>query len=73
MLKPPVARRIPRLEMVNGDRRQDDYAWLREKDDPAAAARSRMAAPGRTARAPRRPLGYRSPAEWRLQQLTQVA
>jgi oligopeptidase B len=38
MLKPPVARRIPRLEMVNGDRRQDDYAWLREKDDPAVRA-----------------------------------
>jgi oligopeptidase B len=38
MLKPPVARRIPRLEIVNGDRRQDDYAWLRDKDDPAVRA-----------------------------------
>jgi oligopeptidase B len=38
MLMPPFARRIPRREMVNGDQRQDDYAWLREKDDPAVRA-----------------------------------
>jgi oligopeptidase B len=38
MLKPPVARRIPHVENVNGDRRQDDYRWLRDKDDPAVRA-----------------------------------
>jgi oligopeptidase B len=35
---PPVARRIPKLDAVNGDRRQDDFFWLRDKKDPAVAA-----------------------------------
>jgi oligopeptidase B len=35
---PPVARRVPRLDIVHGDRRQDDYAWLRQKDDPEVRA-----------------------------------
>ncbi len=31
---PPAAKRVPK-EMVNhGDKRVDDYFWLREKDDP---------------------------------------
>jgi oligopeptidase B len=32
-----VARRIPRVEHVHGDERQDDYFWLRDKADPAVA------------------------------------
>jgi oligopeptidase B len=35
---PPVARRVPRVEMVHGDRRVDDYYWLRDKSDPEVAA-----------------------------------
>ncbi len=30
---PPVARRVPRIEVLHGDRRQDDYSWLRDKDN----------------------------------------
>jgi oligopeptidase B len=33
-----VARRVPRLDVVHGDRREDDYAWLRAKDDPEVIA-----------------------------------
>jgi len=35
---PPVARRIPHVEEVHGDRRADDYFWLRRKDDPEVLA-----------------------------------
>ena len=33
-LPPPVAPREPRDVTVHGDRRGDDYFWLRQKDDP---------------------------------------
>jgi oligopeptidase B len=36
--EPPVARKIPKLDVVHGDTRQDDYFWLRDKQDPAVAA-----------------------------------
>ncbi len=29
--QPPVAKKVPRIEMLHGDRRVDDYYWLREK------------------------------------------
>ena len=35
---PPVAKRVPVVTVVHGDRRQDDYAWLRARDDPAVRA-----------------------------------
>ena len=35
---PPVAARQPKDVTVHGDRRIDDYFWLREKDDPAVQA-----------------------------------
>ena len=35
---PPVAKRISRVEVVHGDRLVDDYAWLRDKDDPDVLA-----------------------------------
>jgi len=35
---PPVARRTPRIGVVQGERRQDDYFWLREKSDPEVRA-----------------------------------
>ena len=35
---PPVARRIPHSVTVHGDTRQDDYAWLRERDNPEVLA-----------------------------------
>ena len=31
---PPVAKRVPAVTVVHGDRREDDYAWLRAVDDP---------------------------------------
>ena len=34
MPTPPVAKRIPKIDVVHGDRREDDYAWLRHRDDP---------------------------------------
>ena len=36
--RPPVARREPRVQEFHGDRRLDEFAWLREKDDPAVRA-----------------------------------
>ncbi len=33
-LQPPVAPREPKDVTVHGDRRVDDYFWLRERDDP---------------------------------------
>src|SRR5437016_2233166 len=35
---PPVARRVPRIQVVHGERREDDYFWLRDKADPEVAA-----------------------------------
>jgi len=34
----PVARKIPRTDVVHGDVRQDDYYWMREKDDAEVIA-----------------------------------
>lgn len=33
-LKPPVAKKIPREDSTNGDKRVDNYFWLREKTNP---------------------------------------
>jgi oligopeptidase B len=35
---PPVAKKIPKVDTVHGDLRQDDFAWLRQKDDPEVLA-----------------------------------
>jgi oligopeptidase B len=35
---PPRARKIPRIDVVHGDRRQDDYFWLRDKTNPEVIA-----------------------------------
>jgi oligopeptidase B len=37
-LEPPVARREPVEHLLHGDRRVDDYAWLRRKEDPEVLA-----------------------------------
>jgi oligopeptidase B len=37
-VRPPVAPKIPRVEVVHGDRRVDDYYWLRDKGNPEVAA-----------------------------------
>src|SRR5712692_769009 len=34
MTTPSVAKKIPKIDVLHGDIRQDDYYWLREKDDP---------------------------------------
>src|SRR5262249_26101136 len=36
--EPPVARKIPRVEVVHGDRRVDDYFWMRDRENPEVAA-----------------------------------
>jgi len=36
--QPPVARRHPVEHVIHGDRRIDDYPWLRDKNDPAVIA-----------------------------------
>jgi oligopeptidase B len=35
---PPVARKVPKIDVIHGDVRQDDYFWLREKDSPDVTA-----------------------------------
>jgi oligopeptidase B len=37
-LTPPVARLVPRVETLHGERRLDDYFWLRDRSDPAVVA-----------------------------------
>ena len=36
--RPPVAKKTPRTDVIHGDVRQDDYHWMREKDDPEVIA-----------------------------------
>ena len=36
--KPPEARRVAKVDVVHGEKRQDDYFWLRRKDDPQVRA-----------------------------------
>jgi oligopeptidase B len=36
--RPPVARKIPKADVVHGERREDDYFWMREKSNPEVAA-----------------------------------
>ena len=38
MPQPPVAKRVPRVEVLEGETRQDDYFWLRDKDSPEVTA-----------------------------------
>jgi oligopeptidase B len=37
-LRPPVARKVPKVDVVHGDRRADDYFWMRDKANPEVAA-----------------------------------
>ena len=37
-LSPPLAKRIPKVDVIHGDRRQDDYFWLRNREDPEVIA-----------------------------------
>jgi oligopeptidase B len=37
-LQPPVAKRIPKPDVVHGERREDDYFWLRDKQNPDVRA-----------------------------------
>jgi oligopeptidase B len=36
--RPPVARKVPKVDEIHGDRRVDDYFWLRDKANPDVAA-----------------------------------
>ena len=38
---PPVAKRVPKTDVVHGEKRQDDYFWLRQKDHPDVLAHLR--------------------------------
>ena len=35
---PPVARAVPRVEVVHGETRVDDYYWMRDRNDPEVVA-----------------------------------
>ncbi len=35
---PPMARKVPKVDIVHGDKRVDDYFWLREKANPEVTA-----------------------------------
>ncbi len=35
---PPVAKRVPKTDVVHGERREDEYSWLRDKDSPEVTA-----------------------------------
>lgn len=37
-ISPPVARKVPKVDVYHGDRRVDDYFWLREKSNPEVVA-----------------------------------
>jgi oligopeptidase B len=37
-LKPPAAKRVPTEAVLHGDKRVDDYAWLRDKKNPEVIA-----------------------------------
>src|SRR3712207_809221 len=38
MIEPPVAKRVPTTRERHGDVVVDEYAWLRQKDDPEVIA-----------------------------------
>jgi oligopeptidase B len=35
---PPVAKRVPKIDVVHGERREDEYFWLRDKSSPEVIA-----------------------------------
>ena len=35
---PPTARKQPKVALVHGERREDDYFWMREKSNPEVAS-----------------------------------
>jgi oligopeptidase B len=37
-VKPPAARKVPKVTEIHGEKLVDDYAWLREKENPAVRA-----------------------------------
>ena len=38
---PPLAKRVPKIDILNGEKREDDYFWLRQKDHPDVLAHLR--------------------------------
>ena len=38
VLRPPVAKRVPHVQVWHGTRFEDPYFWLREKDNPEVRA-----------------------------------
>jgi oligopeptidase B len=36
--EPPIAKRVPKVDEVHGERREDDYFWLRDKSNPDVRA-----------------------------------
>ena len=38
VMKPPVAKKVPKATEIHGEKLVDDYAWLREKQDPGVRA-----------------------------------
>lgn len=54
-VKPPVAKKVPKVTELHGERLVDDYAWMREKQDPAV--RAYLEAENAYAEAMTKPLG----------------
>ena len=38
----PIAERRPHVHVAHGDERPDDYAWMRDRDDPAEIGRAHV-------------------------------
>src|SRR5262245_37915378 len=36
--EPPIAKRVPKVDEVHGERREDDYFWMRDKSNPDVRA-----------------------------------
>lgn len=43
--KPPIAKVIPKITQLHGERIVDNYAWLREKENPETIAYSKRKTP----------------------------
>ena len=37
-MEPPIAKKVPHVVTLHGDKRVDDYYWLREKTNPEVIA-----------------------------------
>jgi len=43
--QPPAAKKAPKVDVLHGERRLDDFYWLREKTNPRSSVTSRPRTP----------------------------